>query len=73
MAAAEVFLLPRWDRMRTLSSSKAAEAYAAAVEPISPRLASSSTGMPSGMAAITRPSAAAPGAPKTSKKAALGL
>lgn len=59
--------------LRTLSSSNAAEAYAAAVVPMSPRLASSSTGMPAGIAAMTRPSAVAPAAPNTSKNAALGL
>ena len=59
--------------IRTLASSNAAEAYAAAVEPMSPRLASSSTGMPSGTAAMTRLRAVAPSAPKTSKNAAFGL
>lgn len=47
---------------RETLTSKAAEAYAAAVVPMSPLLASSSTGMSCGTAAMTSFSAATPSA-----------
>ena len=55
------------------STSNRATAWRAAVEPMSPRFASATTGIAPGTAARIRSSAAIPGAPNASKKARFGL
>ena len=55
------------------SRSKSATAWRAAVDPMSPRLASATTGRSSGIAARRRSRAASPSAPNASKKARFGL